>query len=190
MVARVIAFPPRPKRRGRRPWKRPDCPIVHLHSDSDALYRRALRLDECKSTRTLALKLYHEALRICPADAKTMTNVGNCHHWAGDSRAAREWYEKALAVDPGQPEAHYNLGYLESEAGFHAAAVQRYRTSIALDSALSDAYYNLGLSLDSLGDRVGAEQAFRQYVKLESDGPWADHARRWLGMVKLALVRP
>lgn len=181
----VVAFPRRPKKRGRKPTKPPACPVFDLANyrpaiSAEVLYHRANQIDEDPSCYEQAERLYREAIRIRPDYAMAMTNLGNVRFRLGDITGAEQWYRRAIELDPSQPEAEYNLGYMALEQGFAHESVKHFERAIALDPTFASAYFNLAMALEQMGRHDEAQPHWRRYLKLESSGTWAEIARRHL----------
>lgn len=199
-MARVIAFPRRPKKRGRKPTKPPACPVFDLASyrptiSAEVLYHRANQIDEDPFCYERAERLYREAIRLRPDYAMAMTNLGNVRFRRHDVTEAEEWYRRAIELDPSQPEAEYNLGYMALEQGFAHESVKHFERAISLDPAFADAYFNLAMALEQMGCPDSAQPHWRRYVQLEPVGTWSEIARRHIDedwqppQPKLRLVR-
>jgi tetratricopeptide (TPR) repeat protein len=56
-------------------------------------------------------------------------------------------------------------------------AVAAYKKAISLAPRYGDAHYNLALAYERKGQPRPALRHWQAYVKIDSRGPWADHAR-------------
>lgn len=174
MSARIYRFPAErvTPSAGRGPAR-----VIWLQSAKE-LYERAFACDD--EDPELGERLYRAALVQEPTMALAWTNLGNLEFRKGDRKAARVCYTKALMLDSTQPEGNYNLGYLFSVEGRHKAALPYFEEALKHDDAFADAWFNYGLSLMAIGRRVKARKAFQRYISLESEGAWAERAKRHL----------
>ena len=143
------------------------------------LYVAASKIDEYPEKYGQAARMYREAILLDPTLDIAYTNLGNIYHRRGHHEAALELYHRALVVNPRQPEALYNLGYCAMD-GDARAAVDYFRRAIDADPRFADAHFNLGQALHDLGDYASAVPCWKAYLDLDTNGPYADDARRML----------
>ncbi len=99
-----------------------------------------------------------------------------------DRTAARERYYMAVELDENFVEARANLGCVLAELGQSELAVAAFQGALAYHADYPDVHYHLARALDDL-DRPGeALQHWQRFVELAPDSPWAEIARRRLGI--------
>jgi tetratricopeptide (TPR) repeat protein len=95
-------------------------------------------------------------------------------------------------VDPSYVLAFFDLGNVLDELQRSEESIAAYRRAVALAPRYADAHYNLALAYERKGQHRSALQHWLAYVKLDSRGPWAEHARsqirKLLSREKLAIT--
>jgi tetratricopeptide (TPR) repeat protein len=101
---------------------------------------------------------------------------------AGDAAASRERYYTALELDADYLEARVNLGCVLGELGAPLLAIASFRGALETHPDYADAHYQLAVMLDRHGDPDEAAEHWRRFLGVAPDSPWADEARRRLGV--------
>lgn len=99
-----------------------------------------------------------------------------------DLSAARERYYMAIELDEDYVEARANLGCVLFELGDKELAVSAFEGALAFHDDYADVHYHLGRTLDALARASEAEVHWRAFLRLSPSSPWADEARKRLGM--------
>lgn len=111
---------------------------------------------------------------------------------------AIEQFKKALALDPNDAQLHSDLGAallekgkllkLDGEEGKSIAAfaesVEHLNRALALNPNLLEALFNRALVREYMGVSQAAADDWRKYLEKDSQGPWADEARRKLNEIE------
>lgn len=145
-------------------------------------YMEGCRLDEDEHTYSQAEAAYRRAIELDPSLANAITNLGNLLFRRGDVAEAERLYVRALQIDGEQPEAFYNLGFLLYERGELATAALNFRRALRSDPGFADAHFNLAMVLSDMGEASQARGHWETYLKLDPQSPWAEIARRHLGL--------
>jgi tetratricopeptide (TPR) repeat protein len=69
------------------------------------------------------------------------------------------------------------------ETGNVDDSISAYRSAIQLAPTYADAHYNLALAYERKGEARQALQHWKAYLKLDSNGPWAVHARNQVARI-------
>jgi hypothetical protein len=101
-----------------------------------------------------------EAIRLDPASAKALNNLGNVLGDRGALAAAERAYRDAIALDPALPEPHNNLGHLFRRQNRLPEAEANLRAALNLAPNLVDARINLGNVLVDQGQYAAAEEQY------------------------------
>jgi len=124
-----------------------------------------------------AIALYEEILEIDPAYAPAYINLGTIHFHLRQYPKAEELYRRATEADPSYVLAFFDLGNVLDELERFDEFIAAYRQAVALSPRYADAHYNLALAHERRGERRPALRHWQSYVRLDSRGPWAEHAR-------------
>ena len=124
--------------------------------------------------------------RIDPAYAPAYINLGTIHFHLRQFGRAEELYRRATVADPGYVLAFFDLGNVLDELERPDESIAAYQQAVALSPRYADAHYNLALAYERKGERRPALRHWQAYVRLDSSGPWADHAR---GQIRKLLDR-
>ncbi len=124
-----------------------------------------------------AIALYEEIGETDPAYAAACINLGTLHFHLREYTRAEELYRRATEVDPQYVLAYFDLGNVLDELERLDDAIAAYKKAIALAPRYADAHYNLALAYERKGQPRPALRHWQAYVKIDSRGPWADHAR-------------
>lgn len=148
-------------------------------------FEAAVRAEEAGDKPT-AIAIYEEILDTDPKYAAASINLGTIHFHLRQFEKAEAYYRKAAEADPGYVLAYFDLGNVLDEVGRLEESVKQYRKAIALSPRYADAHYNLALAYERLKQPRAALRHWQAYLKLDSHGPWAEHAR---GQIRLILSR-
>ena len=133
-----------------------------------------------------AIGLYEEILSIDPQYAAAYINLGTINFHLRQYGRAEELYRRATEVDPGYVLAFFDLGNVLDELQRPDESIAAYRQAVTLAPRYADAHYNLALAYQRKALHPDALRHWLAYVKLDSRGPWADHAR---GQIRKLLSR-
>ncbi len=161
-------------------------------AQAQALFQRAVQLEEKPATIGEAAALYLQVLDIWPRHAPASINLGTIHYNAGRFTEAEERYRAAVEIDPDYALAFFDLGNVLDELRRLPEAITAYRRAIQLVPQYADAHYNLALAYERTGERRRALRHWLCYVRLDPIGPWATHARmqarRTMATERLSIV--
>jgi tetratricopeptide (TPR) repeat protein len=124
-----------------------------------------------------AIALYEEIIALDPEYAAAYINLGTLHFHLRQYSRAEESYRRATQADTGYVLAYFDLGNVLDELERPEESIAAYRKAVALAPRYADAHYNLALAYERKGQSRAALRHWQAYVKLDSQGPWADHAR-------------
>ncbi len=133
-----------------------------------------------------AMSLYEEILELDPEYAPAYINLGTIYFHLRQFGRAEELYGRATKADPAYVLAFFDLGNVLDELQRLDESIAAYRQAVALAPRYADAHYNLALAYERKGQRRQALRHWQSYVRLDSRGPWADHAR---GQIRKLLSR-
>jgi tetratricopeptide (TPR) repeat protein len=133
-----------------------------------------------------AIRLYEEILSIDPHYAAAYINLGTMFFHQRQFARAEEFYRRATEADPGYVLAFFDLGNVLDELERLDESIAAYHHAIALSPSYADAHYNLALAYERKGQPRAALRHWQVYARLDSQGPWADHAR---GQIRKLLER-
>ena len=139
-----------------------------------------------------AIGLYEEILAIDPNYAAAYINLGTMNFHLRQFGRAEQLYRQATVVDPSYVLAFFDLGNVLDELQRSEESIAAYRRAVALAPRYADAHYNLALAYERKAQNRSALKHWLAYVKLDSRGPWAEHARsqirKLLSREKLAVT--
>jgi tetratricopeptide (TPR) repeat protein len=151
----------------------------------------AVRAEEA-GEKQRAIRLYEEILALAPDYAPAYINLGTIHFHLRQYERAEQLYRRATEADPGYVLAFFDLGNVLDELERLDESIDAYRRAVELAPRYGDAHYNLALAHERKGERRPALRHWQAYLRLDSTGPWADHARgqirRLLNSEKLAIA--
>ncbi len=127
--------------------------------------------------KTRAIALYEEIIEVDPGYAAAYINLGTIHFHLRQYSEAEELYRRATEADPSYVLAFFDLGNVLDELERFDESIAAYRQAVALSPRYADAHYNLALAHERRGERRPALRHWQAYVRLDSRGPWAEHAR-------------
>ena len=132
--------------------------------------------------RARAINAYRNVLESRPDWVEPLLNLGTLLYEEGEHAEAERCFRLAVELEPSRPLARFNLGSVLDELGQPKAAREQLREALRLDPNYADAHYNLALVCEKLGSIAEARRHWRRYLELDSASPWADVARRRLGL--------
>ena len=127
------------------------------------------------------------------------------HHALGKYYLAERQFDKAidqlktaLTLDPKNAKIHSDLGAALMEKGkaltgetaqgqgigAFAESLEHFNKALELDSSLLEAYFNRALLYQYMKTPREAEASWKEYLKLDAHSPWAEEARRNLGLLE------
>jgi protein O-GlcNAc transferase len=131
-----------------------------------------------------AERAYRDALRLRPAYADALNNLGSLLKDTGRAAEAERALSDAVRLRPHFAEAHFNLGTLLVDLRRYSEAAGHLRSSLAANPNQADAQYWLGNASMGLGDSRAACAAYEAAIQLD-----AGHAKARWGLV-MAQVPP
>ena len=151
---------------------------MHAAETAAEFFARGVSLEEDPNSQLEAMAAYRKVLEIEPNHAAAHINLGTVHYNRGEFDAAEFHYRKAVEADSRYALAYFDLGNVLDETGRYEEAVRAYRTAIVLAPTYADAHYNLALAYEKMKLPRKALKHWRTYTKLDSNGPWAVHAKK------------
>ncbi len=133
-------------------------------------------MEECARIKEAA-EIYEQILKMDAEHAPANINLGTICYNQRQFHRAEQLYRKATEADPGYALAYFDLGNVLDEIQRLPEAILAYREAIRLVPKYADAHYNLALAYERTGERRKALRHWTAYLKLDSIGPWANHAR-------------
>lgn len=133
-----------------------------------------------------AIELYERILAIDPRYAAASINLGTVYFHLRQFGRAEEFYRRATEIDPNYVLAYFDLGNVLDELQRFEESIAAYKRAVTLSPRYADAHYNLALAFERKGEERNALRHWQAYVKLDSRGPWAEHAR---GQIRKLLDR-
>ena len=155
------------------------------------LFLAAVQAEE-SGEKQRAIDFYERIIELAPSYAPAYINLGTIHFHLRQFGRAEELYRQATETDPGYVLAFFDLGNVLDELQRLDEAIAAYGRAVALAPRYADAHYNLALAHERKGARRPALRHWEAYVRLDTQGPWADHARgqirKLLGREKLSIA--
>ena len=133
-----------------------------------------------------AIDLYEEIIEVYPEYAAAYINLGTVYFHLRQYNRAEELYRRATVADPGYVLAFFDLGNVLDELERLDESIEAYKRAVTLSPRYADAHYNLALAYERRGPQRAALRHWHAYLRLDSQGPWADHAR---GQIRKLLSR-
>lgn len=146
-------------------------------SDVAELFSRGVSLEEDPRNQLQAMAAYQRVLELEPDHAAAHINLGTLYYNRQDYAAAEQHYRRAIQIDPRYALAHFDLGNVLDETGRVAEAIETYLTALRLAPTYADAHYNLALAYEKMKEPRKALKHWQAYVRLDTAGPWSQHAR-------------
>jgi tetratricopeptide (TPR) repeat protein len=156
------------------PLRRPGAAVGRGVQDR---FLTAVQAEEA-GERQRAIALYEEIIALDPEYAAAYINLGTLYFHLRQYGRAEDLYRRATEADPGYVLAYFDLGNVLDELGRPEESIAAYRKAVALAPRYADAHYNLALAYERKGQFRAALRHWHAYVKLDSQGPWAEHARK------------
>lgn len=141
------------------------------------LFARGVALEEDPLSQQQAVETYLKVLELEPAHAAAYINLGTIFYNRQDYTRAEQYYRQAITSDPHYALGYFDLGNVLDETGRLPEAVRAYRMAITLAPNYADAHYNLALAYEKLQSPRRAFIHWRKYTKLDTVGPWSNHAK-------------
>lgn len=135
----------------------------------------------------MAYAAYVEALRIDPADLRSLRHLASIAAEKQRWEVAESWYAKVLDLCPLEADTWFNLGFVRERAAKPVEAIAAFNEAVRLNSRHDRAWYGMGLAQARLGRHDAAAEAFREAVKLQ---PMNGEAFYQLGMALHHARRP
>ena len=148
-----------------------------LAPDGEALFQRALELENNGAPVPEVVELYRKVLECDPGAAGALVNLGTLQFREGETDQAEQHYRDALRLNPNYALAHYNLANICDAAGRLEEAVQHYSDALRYCPDYADAHYNLALVEERLERSAEAAKHWKAYLQFDSSSPWARIAR-------------
>lgn len=140
------------------------------------LFQCAVQAEE-SGDKQPAIALYREILTLDPNYAPACINLGTLHFHLREFAQAEDLYRHATEADPNYVLAYFDLGNVLDELERLDESIAAYRKAIALSPRYADAHYNLALAYERQHQPRAALRHWQAYVKIDSFGPWSEHAR-------------
>jgi tetratricopeptide (TPR) repeat protein len=150
-------------------------PLPHTIAE---LFARGVALEEDSRMLPQAIEAYNRVLELDPHHAPAQINLGTLYYNRSDFVKAEEYYRQAIESDPRYALAYFDLGNVLDETGRLKEAISCYQTAIMLAPTYADAHYNVALAFEKLKQPRKALSHWQAYIKLDTSGPWHNHARQ------------
>lgn len=141
------------------------------------LFARGVALEEDPATAQQAIASYQKVLKLDPNYAAAHINLGTLFYNQSDYDLAEKHYRRAIECSPRYALAHFDLGNVLDETQRLDEAIAAYKTALLFAPTYADAHYNLALAYERSHQPRRALKHWSAYLKLDSEGPWAVHAR-------------
>jgi len=141
------------------------------------LFTHAVALEENPEQQKAAIDTYRRVLELDPKHAAACINLGTLYYNQQDFTQAERYYQQAIDIDSKYALAYFDLGNVLDETGRLPEAITAYATAIKISPTYADAHYNLALAYERLKQSRKALRHWRAYLRMDSVGPWANHAR-------------
>jgi tetratricopeptide (TPR) repeat protein len=142
------------------------------------LFARGVALEEDSRMQPQAIETYEKVLELDPHHAPAQINLGTLYYNRSDFVRAEAYYRQAIESDPRYALAYFDLGNVLDETGRLEEAISCYQTAIMLAPTYADAHYNVALAFEKIKQPRKALSHWQAYIKLDSSGPWYNHARQ------------
>lgn len=124
-------------------------------------------------------------LELFPDPADVHFHLADALYRAGAVGGAIERYHCAIEFAPDFIEAWTQLGCLLSETKDPGRAEEAFQTAISIHPSNPDALLHYAQLLDEMSRPEEAAGVWENYLRYDSRGPWADHARKRLGLTEV-----
>lgn len=124
-------------------------------------------------------------LELFPDPADVHFHLADALYRAGAVGGAIERYHCAIEFAPDFIEAWTQLGCLLAETQKWSRAEEAFQTAISIHQSNPDALLHYAQLLDEISRPDEAASVWEQYLQYDSRGPWADHARKRLGLAEV-----
>ena len=141
-----------------------------------ATFLDAVQLEEAGRVEE-AIAMYEALLKQDSSHAPSAINLGTIYYHRQDFQRAEALYRSAAKADPHYALAFFDLGNVLDELRRMPEAIEAYHAAIRLAPRYADAHYNLALAYERQGERRKALQHWLAYARLDTTGPWHNHAR-------------
>ena len=155
-------------------------PTDHLVAQIDQFKNQAVNY-MVQGNYSAAVKMYRQALTLCPHHAETWHNLGICYGQAGDMQQAFEAYQQAVRFGPENPASWNNLGMLYLMADYVKEADYCFDQGIRADPDYPKNYLGKGNVCVLNGDKQKAREYFNLALKKKPDYVEARRALQGLG---------
>lgn len=130
-----------------------------------------------------AADFYRAALAAAGPNADYCFQLADILYRLGDVGAARERYWAAIEIDEDFVEARANVGCILAEQGRLDLAIAAFEGALRYHGDFPDVHYHLARVLDEADRRAEAETHWQAFLELVPESPWAESARKRLGIV-------
>ena len=131
--------------------------------------------------------LYRRCADADRSDPTASYNLGNVLGRQSRPGAAKLQYERALSMDRHFVEARYNLAHVLEGVGDTEGARGQLGAALQSDPQYADAWFNLAGLKYRARDLAGAVECWTRYLDLDSEGEWAERARKALTLCRMEL---
>ncbi|MFN2453711.1 MAG: tetratricopeptide repeat protein [Pyrinomonadaceae bacterium] len=131
-----------------------------------------------------AAEAFRQSLRLTPAWAEALNNLGASYHEMGGFEQAEASFKQAIRLRADFAEAYYNLGSLYDDGGRLEEAIEAFKQAIRFKQDYAWAYAKLGESYYKTEQFDEALESLRKGIELQTDNTWG---RYTLGLVYLKL---
>jgi tetratricopeptide (TPR) repeat protein len=164
-----------------------ECGVTRVQD----LFLEAVEAEEC-GDKQRAIALYEEILARDSSYAPAAINQGTLYFHMQQYERAEQLYRLATVADPNYVLAYFDLGNVLDEMERVDESIAAYAQAVALAPGYADAHYNLALAYERKNQNRAALRHWQTYLRLDSQGPWAEHARqrirKLLGREKLTIA--
>jgi len=134
----------------------------------------------CEAVRYLYLSnfsraedLFHQALRLLPAELDIQIGLGILHEYSGEDEKGVAAFQRALEIDPNNVRARVSLGIAYAMSGEYQSALAEYLRAKAVDPSIENPHERLGRDyyMDGMIEEAAGE--FGKAIAEEPDEPGA-----------------
>jgi len=150
---------------------------IRTSDNAAELFSHAVALEENPEQQKAAIDVYNRVLELDPKHAAACINLGTLYYNRQDFTQAERYYRQAIQIDSKYALAYFDLGNVLDETGRLSEAITAYTTAIKIVPTYADAHYNLALAYERLKQSRKALRHWQAYLRMDSVGPWANHAR-------------